>query len=89
MPHLDIHDLEIILAALCLILGIFATASASIGIKAYNENKDYKEKNIKTFNFLVFCLVASIIILLVGGVDLGLIIKNKIMSINKLNKLIA
>lgn len=79
MSNIDINDLEIILAALCLILGIFATASTSIGIKAFNENSNYKEKNKKTFNFLIFCLVASLIILILAGGDLGLIIKNKIM----------
>jgi hypothetical protein len=89
MPDLDIRDLEIILASLCLLLGIFATASTSIGIKAYNENKDYKERNKKTFNFLIFCLVASLIILILSGTDLGLIIKNKVMALKKINKLAA
>jgi hypothetical protein len=89
MPDLDIHDLEIILASLCLLLGVFATASTSIGIKAYNENKDYKTRNQKTFNFLVFCLIAALVILILAGTDLGLIIKNKIMTINKINKLAA
>ncbi len=84
---MDIHDLEIILATLCLLLGVFATASTSIGIKAYNENKNYKKENIKTFNFLVFCLVASLIVLILAGTDLGLIIKNKIMAVKKINKL--
>jgi hypothetical protein len=89
MPDLDIHDLEIILASLCLVLGIFATASTSIGIKAYNENKDYKERNQKTFNFLVFCLVSSLVILILAGTDLGLIIKNKVMELKKINRLAA
>ncbi len=89
MPDLDIHDLEIILASLCLVLGIFATASTSIGIKAYNENNNYKENNKKTFNFLIFCLVCSLIILILAGTDLGLIIKNKVMAIKKINKLAA
>jgi hypothetical protein len=89
MPDLDINDLEIILASLCLLLGIFATASTSIGIKAYNENNDYKERNRKTFNFLVFCLVCSLIILILAGTDLGLIIKNKVATIRKTNKLAA
>ncbi len=84
---LDIHDLEIILATLCLLLGVFATASTSIGIKAYNENKDYKNRNQKTYNFLVFCLIASLIVLILAGTDLGLIIKNKVMAVRKINKL--
>ncbi len=89
MANLDIHDLEIILASLCLVLGIFATASTSIGIKAYNENNEYKQKNKKTFNFLVFCLVCSLIILILAGTDLGLIIKNKIMAMKKVEKLVG
>ncbi len=86
---MDINDLEIILSTLCLILGIFATASTAIGVKAYNENKDYKQKHYKTFQFLIFCLVASLVILILAGTDLGLIIKNKIVAIKKINKLVG
>ncbi len=69
---------EIVIAILALIACVFSIATGSIGIKAFNMNNEYKEKNKPNFGFIVFNLVISIIIACVALFDIILILKNKL-----------
>ena len=68
---------EFAIAIMTFIVCILAITACSIGIKAYNKNKEYKEKNKPNDGFLVFNLVVSIIIACVALFVIILNIKNK------------
>lgn len=60
------------LSFVLLITGVFSTATSSAGIQAYDQVqlKDFKEKNINTFNFLIFNVVSGIVVILIASVGL-------------------
>jgi uncharacterized membrane protein YidH (DUF202 family) len=45
------------------IIAIFSIASHSIGIKAFNDNNEYKQRNKDSFNYLVIGLSGSVLVL--------------------------
>ena len=51
---------------LYIILGFFAITSSLIGVIAYNKNKNYQEKNINKFNFIMISFVLSIVLLILS-----------------------
>ncbi len=69
---------EIVIAILALIACVLSIATGSIGIKALNMNKEYRDKNKPNFGFILFNLIIAIIIACVALFDIILIIKNKL-----------
>ena len=66
----DIPDLVIIMIAI--VACLFSIATSSITIKTFNDNNEYKQKNIHDFRYMIFNIVISIIFLIIAFVALGL-----------------
>lgn len=50
---------------ICLI-GVFSISSCSIGMQCMNKNGSYKATHKSSYNFMVFSLITSLILLLMG-----------------------
>ncbi len=70
-------DLPMLIPIIAIIACIFSIATSSISVKTFNDNNEYKETNKNSFNYVVFSLVVSIILLIVSIVYLGIVIQSK------------
>ena len=48
------------------LIAIFAIASCSIGMQCMNSNSGYKDNHKKSYNFMIFSLIMSLILLMLG-----------------------
>ena len=60
------------------IASILSMTTSGISVKTFNDNNEYKETNKNSFNYVVFSLAGSILLLIISFISLVLQIKSKI-----------
>jgi uncharacterized BrkB/YihY/UPF0761 family membrane protein len=66
----------VVIVVVAIIASIFATANSSIVLKAFNANNKYKEDNKNSFNYSIFSLVISIV-LLIASIIMAIVMLTK------------